>query len=119
LHPGRKFAVFIAGIDNLIFVIIESTDSLSKKEKKMEGLSIITWIIVGAIAGLLADWVVKSINMGLIGKIIVGILGGFLGGWLLGLLGIHFGSSFISSVLTAFIGAVILLLLLALLRRKK
>ena len=41
----------------------------------MELGSIITWIVVGLIAGVLADWVVKGINVGLIGTIIVGILG--------------------------------------------
>ena len=82
-------------------------------------MDILIWIAVGAVAGLLADWAVKGINMGLLGKVIVGILGGFLGGWLLGLLGINLGSTFLSSVVTAFIGAVILLTLLAILRRRR
>jgi hypothetical protein len=33
----RNLQSSFAGIDNLIFVIIESTDSLSKKEKKWKG----------------------------------------------------------------------------------
>ncbi len=47
--------------------------------------SIVLWIIVGGIAGLLADWVIKGVRLGLLGAIVVGILGGFLGGWLFGL----------------------------------
>ena len=80
--------------------------------------SILTWIIVGGIAGWLVDLVVKGIRVGLLGKIIVGILGGLLGGWLFGLLGLSLGSGLLVDIITAFIGAVILLLLLRLIRRK-
>lgn len=80
---------------------------------------ILTWIAVGAIAGLLADWVVKRINLGLIGKIIVGVLGGFLGGWLFGLIGKPFGDTFWGEIVYAFVGAVILLIILRFLRSKK
>jgi len=81
--------------------------------------SVLTWIVVGLIAGILADWAVKGIRVGLIGKIIVGILGGFLGGWLFGLLNISIGSGFIGDVIAAFVGAVILLLVLRALRGKR
>ncbi len=79
---------------------------------------ILTWVVVGAIAGLLADWVVKRINLGLIGKIIVGVIGGFLGGWIFDLLGIQIASGFLGNVIEAFIGAVIVLIILRLLRHK-
>jgi len=81
-------------------------------------MSILTWVIVGAIAGFLADAAIKGIKLGLIGKIIVGIIGGLLGGWLFGVLGISLFSGFLGDVATAFIGAVILLLILRLIRRK-
>jgi uncharacterized membrane protein YeaQ/YmgE (transglycosylase-associated protein family) len=80
-------------------------------------MNILTWVIVGAIAGLLADAVIKGIRLGLLGKIIVGILGGFLGGWLFGLLNINIASGFLGDVIAAFVGAVILLLLLRIIRR--
>ena len=83
----------------------------------MEPSSIITWIIVGAIVGLLADWAVKGIKLGLLGAIVVGILGGFLGGWFFGLLGNPFGATLLAFILYAFIGAVILLLILRAIRR--
>ena len=41
---------------------------------------LVLWIIVGGIAGLLADAVVKGIKVGLVGAIVVGILGAFIGG---------------------------------------
>jgi len=78
---------------------------------------VVIWIIVGGIAGLLADALIKGIRVGLVGAILIGILGAFIGGWLFGMLGISIGSGFISDVITAFVGAVLLLLLLKVLRR--
>jgi len=79
--------------------------------------NILLWIVIGGLAGLLADWVVKGIRVGLLGAIIVGILGGFLGGWLFGQLNIAIGSGFWGSLISAFVGAVILLFVLRALRR--
>jgi len=78
---------------------------------------VVIWIIVGGIAGLLADALIKGIRVGLVGAILIGILGAFIGGWLFGVLNISIGSGFISDVITAFVGAVLLLLLLKVLRR--
>jgi uncharacterized membrane protein YeaQ/YmgE (transglycosylase-associated protein family) len=83
----------------------------------MDLQTIIIWIIIGGIAGVLADLVVRGIGVGLIGAIIVGILGAFLGGWLFSLLGIGVGAGILGSIVTAFVGAVILLLLVRALRR--
>lgn len=80
-------------------------------------MSIIIWLIVGAIAGWLAGMVVKGGGFGLIGDIIVGIIGGLIAGWLLPRLGINLGSGFVAAVIDAFIGAVILLLILRLIKR--
>lgn len=84
----------------------------------MDGVSLLVWIIVGAIAGWLAGVLMKS-PMGLLTDIIVGIIGGFIGGWLLSALGIGGAVTGlnIASILTAFIGAVILLALLRAFRR--
>lgn len=80
-------------------------------------MSIIIWLIVGAIAGWLAGMVVKGGGFGLIGDIIVGIIGGLIAGWLLPRLGINIGTGFVAAVIDAFIGAVILLLILRLVKR--
>lgn len=80
-------------------------------------MSIIIWLVVGAIAGWLAGMVVKGGGFGLIGDIIVGIIGGLIAGWLLPRLGINLGSGFVAAVIDAFIGAVILLLILRLIKR--
>lgn len=79
-------------------------------------MNIITWIVVGLIAGWLAGLVVKGGGFGVIGNIIVGVIGGVLGGWIAtslfnmgaGVDGINLGS-----ILVAFVGAVVLLLIVS------
>ena len=45
-------------------------------------MGILSWIVVGLIAGWLAGMVMKGGGYGLIGDIIVGVIGGLLGGWI-------------------------------------
>lgn len=79
--------------------------------------SIVIWIIVGGIAGLLAEWLIGSVNTGCIGTVIIGIIGAFIGGWLFGLLNISIGSGIVKDIITAFAGAAILLLVIRMIRR--
>jgi uncharacterized membrane protein YeaQ/YmgE (transglycosylase-associated protein family) len=82
-------------------------------------MGILSWIVVGLIAGFFAGQVVKGGGFGLIGDIVVGVLGGLLGGWLASSV-LHIGDMTginIGSILIAFVGAVILLLLLRLIKR--
>jgi uncharacterized membrane protein YeaQ/YmgE (transglycosylase-associated protein family) len=80
-------------------------------------MDIITWIVVGLVAGLLASAVVGGIGYGLIGDIIVGIVGAVIGGWLFTTLGVTLPYGGIPATITvAFIGAVVLLLLIRALR---
>ena len=80
--------------------------------------NIIVWIVVGAIAGILADWVIKGIELHILGKIGVGIVGGVVGGFLWSLLtGAPLG--FFGKIIAAFVGAVIFLLILRAVRAKK
>ena len=83
----------------------------------MEAYGIIVWLIIGAIAGWLAELLVKGGGYGLIGDIIVGIVGALIGGWLAGALGISIGSGLVASIITAVIGAVILLVILRAIKR--
>jgi uncharacterized membrane protein YeaQ/YmgE (transglycosylase-associated protein family) len=83
-------------------------------------MTILSWLVVGLIAGFLAGVVVKGGGFGLIGDIIVGVVGGLLGGWISVNL-LHIGSMTginLGSILIAFVGAVILLLVLRLIRRR-
>jgi len=78
-------------------------------------MNILTWIIVGLVAGFLAGQVMRGGGYGLIGDIIVGVLGGLLGGWVgttfLGIDASVTGFN-LSSILVAFAGAVLLILIL-------
>ncbi len=78
---------------------------------------VVLWIIVGGIAGLIAEFFVRGTHVGLIGTVIVGILGALLGGWLFRQLHIAIGTGFVGEIITAAIGAIVLLVLLRLLRR--
>jgi uncharacterized membrane protein YeaQ/YmgE (transglycosylase-associated protein family) len=79
-------------------------------------MDLLTWLIVGLVAGVLAALLVGGV--GLIGDIIVGIVGAFVGGWIFQQLGITtpFGG-LAGTIFTAFVGAVVLLFLLHLVMR--
>ena len=80
-------------------------------------MDLLTWLIVGLIAGVLASLVMGGTGYGLIGDIIIGIVGAFVGGWLLRALGT--GSPFgglPGVIFVAFIGAVVLLFVLRMIR---
>lgn len=80
--------------------------------------SIITWIIVGGIAGLLAEWLIGGVRAGCLGTVIIGILGAFIGGWLFGALRISIGAAgLVNNIITAFVGAAVLLIVIRLVRR--
>lgn len=78
-------------------------------------MGLLSWIIVGLIAGFLAGQVMRGGGYGIIGDIIVGVLGGMLGGWIGStLLNIDAGVNGINleSILIAFAGAVLLIVIL-------
>jgi len=77
----------------------------------MSGASLLWWLIVGFVAGLLASIVMRG-GFGLIGDILAGIVGAFIGGWLFGVLGISLGGGIIGSIFVAFIGACVLIAIL-------
>ena len=74
-------------------------------------MSIIAWIVLGAIAGYLAGFIVKGDEgLGVIGHVILGIVGAVVGGFLAGVLFNSDpidGAFDISSIVVATIGAVI------------
>jgi uncharacterized membrane protein YeaQ/YmgE (transglycosylase-associated protein family) len=76
-------------------------------------MSILTWLIVGLVAGLLASALIGGIGYGLIGDIIVGIVGAFIGGWLFTALDIRMPVAGLpGTILVALIGAVVLLVVI-------
>lgn len=81
-------------------------------------MDLITWLIVGLVAGVLASLVMGGV--GLIGDIIIGIVGAFVGGWLFRQLGVTTPfSGLAGTIFTAFIGAVVLLAIIRLIKRRR
>jgi uncharacterized membrane protein YeaQ/YmgE (transglycosylase-associated protein family) len=68
---------------------------------------LISWIIIGLIAGWLAGKIARGAGFGCITDIILGLVGSILGGWLFMKLGIM-GGGFLFSLAAATVGAVIL-----------
>lgn len=80
-------------------------------------MSILLWIVLGALAGWIAGAIMGT-SKGLLTNIIVGIVGAVLGGWLFN----RFGSAGVTgfnvySLLVAVVGAIILLVIVRAFRR--
>ena len=76
-------------------------------------MEILTWLIVGLVAGVLASLIVGGSGYGIIGDIVVGIVGAFVGGWLFRVAGWSAPwGGLAGTIFVAFIGAVVLLLIL-------
>ena len=80
-------------------------------------MGILSWIVVGLIAGWLAGLVVKGGGFGCIGDVVVGVVGALLGGWIASYF-FHMGDAItginLQSILVAFVGAVIFVIALRL-----
>lgn len=73
-------------------------------------MGIISWLVVGAIAGYLAGFLVKGDeSLGVIGHIVLGIVGALVGGFIAGALtgGDYISGINITTIVVATIGAVI------------
>ena len=82
----------------------------------MNGLGWILTIVVGILAGWIAEKVMKR-DHGLIMNLIVGVIGALIGGSLASLLGITF-AGFLGNLIVATIGAILLLWVVGIVRRK-
>ena len=81
-------------------------------------MSILTWIILGLIAGFIASKIVNKSGEGLVLDIVLGIVGAVVGGWLFNQFGAAGVTGFnIYSVLVAVVGAVLLLVVYHAIRR--
>ena len=69
---------------------------------------VISWIVVGLIAGWLAGLVMSGGGYGIIRDIMLGLVGAFVGGVVSGFF-IHGDAGFWGSILVAFVGACILI----------
>jgi uncharacterized membrane protein YeaQ/YmgE (transglycosylase-associated protein family) len=81
---------------------------------------ILTWLVVGLIAGVLASYVSRGAGYGIVGDIVLGIVGAFIGGW--GFRALHWHAPFAGLagvIFVAFIGAVALLFVIRLIGRRR
>ena len=72
-------------------------------------MNLISWLIVGAIAGWLAGQVMRGRGFGCIGNVGIGLVGAVIGGYVFGALNIELAGGWINEVVTALVGAIILL----------
>ncbi len=77
-------------------------------------MSILAWIVVGLIAGWIAEQITGR-EHGLLTNLLVGIIGAFVGGFLFStLLGFEYREGFnIASIVVATVGAVVFLFILS------
>lgn len=77
----------------------------------MDLWGIITWVVIGGLAGWVASKITKTdASQGVVGNIVAGIIGGLVGGFVFGLIGGEGFSGFnLWSFLVALVGAVIVL----------
>lgn len=83
----------------------------------MSGFGWIAWIIIGIVAGWLAEQIMGR-NHGLLTNLVVGIVGALIGGFLYNTLGGDAGGNWIVGIIVATLGAIILLFLLGLVKRR-
>lgn len=82
----------------------------------MEGINWIVVILVGIFAGWIAERIMNR-SHGILTNLVVGLVGAFVGNWLAGVLGIAY-SGLIPSLIAAIAGAVVLLFVLGLFKRR-
>ena len=86
-------------------------------------MNLIIWLVIGGILGWLASIVMKTDRQqGMILNVVVGIVGAMLGGWLisplLGIATINQNNFSLPGLLVSFLGAIILLAIVNLFRRR-
>ena len=79
-------------------------------------MGLILWLIIGGLAGWIAGNVMRGGGFSIFGNIGVGIVGAVLGGLLFRLIGLA-STGIIGSLVTATVGAVVLLWIVAKLRK--
>jgi uncharacterized membrane protein YeaQ/YmgE (transglycosylase-associated protein family) len=91
--------------------------SNSGKERRGYEMSIVTMLVVGILAGLIASMLMGGTGMGIIGDLLVGLVGAFIGGWIFGNNLSITSSTFANVLITATAGAIIFLLVISLFSR--
>lgn len=81
-------------------------------------MSVLSWIVLGLIAGFIASKIVNKQGAGLLLDIVLGIVGAMVGGFLFRLIGMRGVTGFnLSSLLMATVGAIVILFIYHAIRR--
>lgn len=81
-------------------------------------MDILTWIVVGLIAGSLASLVMRGSGFGIVGNMLLGIVGAVVGAWGFRELDVRNPITGLpGTIFIAFVGAVVLLFVIHLARR--
>jgi uncharacterized membrane protein YeaQ/YmgE (transglycosylase-associated protein family) len=87
------------------------------EDPRMNGMGIIGAILIGILAGWIAEKVMRR-SHGLLTNLLVGVVGAFLGGFLAAQLHIGIGSGVVPTLMVATLGAILLLFIVGLVRRR-
>ena len=79
-------------------------------------MQFIGFLIIGLVAGWLAETIMKGRGAGLVVNLIVGVVGAYLGGLIFGFLGLSM-HGIIGSLISATVGAVVVLFLVGLVKK--
>lgn len=79
-------------------------------------MGFIAWIVIGIIAGFIAEKVTKS-DHGLLTNLIVGFVGAFVGGFIASRLGLHLVGGFVDQLIIASGGAILVLFIYRAIRK--
>ena len=71
-------------------------------------MGIITWLVVGLVAGWLTGKIMGSGGRGVLMDIVVGLIGALAGGFIVGLFGLRPEGGLIYTIIVAVFGAVVL-----------
>ena len=80
-------------------------------------LGLISFLIVGLLAGWIAGRLTKGSGFGLVGNLVLGVVGAFVGGLLFWVLGLT-AQNLIGQIVTAVIGAIVFLYVAAKLKSR-
>lgn len=82
----------------------------------MDLMSLLVFLLIGAVAGWLAGTLKRGGGFGFFGNMVIGVTGAFIGGFVFNLLGIA-AVGFIGAVIMATVGALLLLYIGSVIRR--
>ena len=84
----------------------------------MDLTSLLILLGIGLLAGWLAGIIMKGRGFGVLWNLIIGVAGSFLGGWIFRLLHIYIISWIVTSIVAAVAGAILILVIINLIRRR-